>query len=108
MPGMAPCLLLGELESIYKPPFPPPLLCSPGTGRHSLSCCLQSTASTRVFHNHQVTRVGKELQNPQIQLLNTQHSLWMDTHLMCVMHRLSHLHSGWVLLSLFPTHGLAR
>lgn len=47
MPGMAPCLLLGESEAIYKPPLPAPLLCSPGTGTHSPSCCLQSCSRSR-------------------------------------------------------------
>lgn len=64
---------------ISPPSRPPPLL---PRDRHTQPVLLPAELlplQSRAFQNHGVIRVGKDLQNPQIQPLNL-HSLWMDTH----------------------------
>lgn len=64
MPGMAPCLLLGELESIYKPPFPPP--CSAPPGQADTACpaaCRAAPADSRITDTFRLENTFKMLKS---------------------------------------------
>lgn len=84
------------------PPFPPPCSAPPGQADTALQSCSRSPHCQR--ESSTITepfRLENTSKNPQTQPLGTQHSPWMDTHhLTGAVHRLSHPHSLWVLLSL--------